>query len=127
MTDVRVLLERHKPRLVYDSHEVYFADSAAIWPDSPTNVLKRLDGTVLAKAPKLALTFHANPSSVSIFHAVPAIPLLVRMVRRWASSVAAPAVKPCVWFAAPSGVGILYVAWKPGQTFDTLPVRESGG
>ena len=35
MTDVRVLLERHKPRLVYDSHEAYFADSAAIWTDSP--------------------------------------------------------------------------------------------
>jgi hypothetical protein len=36
---------------------VYFADSAAIWPDSPTNVLKRADGTVLAKPPKLALAF----------------------------------------------------------------------
>ena len=35
MTDVRVLLERHRPRLVYDSHEAYFADSAAIWTDSP--------------------------------------------------------------------------------------------
>ena len=29
MTDARVLLERHKPRLVYDSQEAYFADSAA--------------------------------------------------------------------------------------------------
>ena len=57
MTDVRVLLERHKPRLVYDSHEAYFADSAAIWTDSPTNVLKRADGTVLAKPPKLTLAF----------------------------------------------------------------------
>ena len=28
MTDARVLLERHKPRLVYDSQEAYFADSA---------------------------------------------------------------------------------------------------
>ena len=53
MTDARVLLERHKPRLVYDSHEAYFADSAAIWTDSPTNVLKRADGAVLAKPPKL--------------------------------------------------------------------------
>ena len=52
-----MLLERHKPRLVYDSHEAYFADSAAIWTDSPTNVLKRADGTVLAKPPKLALGF----------------------------------------------------------------------
>ena len=57
MTDARVLLERHRPRLVYDSHEAYFADSAAIWTDSPTNVLKRADGTVLAKPPKLALAF----------------------------------------------------------------------
>jgi hypothetical protein len=57
MTDVRVLLERHKPRLVYDSHEAYFADAAAIWTDSPTNVLKRADGTVLARPPKLSLAF----------------------------------------------------------------------
>ena len=54
MTDARLLLERHTPRLVYDSHEPYFADSAAIWTDSPTNVLRRADGTVLAKPPKLA-------------------------------------------------------------------------
>ena len=33
MTDARVLLERYKPRLVYDSHEAYFADSAAAWTD----------------------------------------------------------------------------------------------
>jgi hypothetical protein len=57
MTDARLLLERHKPRLVYDSHEVYFADSAAIWTDSQSNVLKRVDGTVIAKPPKLALAF----------------------------------------------------------------------
>lgn len=55
MTDARVLLERHKPRLVYDSLEVYFADSAAIWTDSPANVLKRADGTVLAHPPQLSL------------------------------------------------------------------------
>jgi hypothetical protein len=60
MTDARVLLERHRPRLVYDSHEAYFADSAAIWTDSPTNVLKRSDGTVLAKPPKLSLA-HLGP------------------------------------------------------------------
>ena len=53
MTDARVLLERHRPRLVYDSQEAYFADSAAIWTDSPTNVLGAADGTVLAKPPKL--------------------------------------------------------------------------
>jgi hypothetical protein len=57
MTDARVLLERHKPRLVYDSHEAYFADSAAIWTDSPRNVLKRPGGAVIAKPPKLSLAF----------------------------------------------------------------------
>jgi hypothetical protein len=57
MTEARVLLERHKPRLVYDSHEAYFADSAAIWTDSPANVLRRADGTVLAKPPKLKLSY----------------------------------------------------------------------
>ena len=56
MTDPRVLLERHKPRLVYDSLESYFADSAATWTDSAHNVLKRANGTVLAKPPKLALS-----------------------------------------------------------------------
>src|SRR3954449_3402113 len=57
MTDSRSLLERHKPRLVYDSHEAYFADSAATWTDSPANVLRRSDATVLAKPPKLALSY----------------------------------------------------------------------
>ncbi len=57
MTDVRVLLERHRPRLVYDSHEAYFADSAAAWTDSPTNVLRRAGGAVLAKPPKLKLGY----------------------------------------------------------------------
>lgn len=55
MADARVLLERHKPRLAYDALEAYFADSAAIWTDSPANVLKRADGTVLARAPQLSL------------------------------------------------------------------------
>lgn len=57
MTDLRVLLERHRPRLVYDSQEAYFADSAAVWTDSPTNVLRRAGGAVVAKPPKLALAF----------------------------------------------------------------------
>jgi hypothetical protein len=57
MTDARTLLERHKPRLVYDSHEAYFADSAAIWTDSATNVLKRADGKTVARAPKLNLAY----------------------------------------------------------------------
>ena len=57
MTDVRSLLERHRPRLVYDSQEAYFADAASIWTDSPTNVLKRPDGTVVARPSKLALEF----------------------------------------------------------------------
>src|SRR3954452_186496 len=57
MTDARTLLERHKPRLVYDSHEAYFADSAAIWTDAPSNALKRANGTTLAKPPKLSLAY----------------------------------------------------------------------
>src|SRR4051794_4059503 len=57
MTDARVLLHRHRPRLIYDSHEAYFADSAAIWTDSRTNVLKRADGTVVARPPQLSLAF----------------------------------------------------------------------
>src|SRR3954453_16343446 len=57
MTDSRTLLERHKPRLVYDSHEAYFADSAGIWTDSPTNILARADGKLLAKPPKLSLAY----------------------------------------------------------------------
>src|SRR4051812_9702187 len=57
MTDARTLLERHKPRLVYDSHEAYFADSAGIWTDSPTNILARADGKLLAKPPKLSLAY----------------------------------------------------------------------
>jgi hypothetical protein len=57
MTDIPALLERHKPRLVYDSMEAYFADSAAIWTDSPANELRRADGTVLARSPLLSLGF----------------------------------------------------------------------
>jgi hypothetical protein len=56
MTDPRVLLERHTPRLVYDSLESFFADSAATWTDSAHNVLRRANGTVLAKPPKLSLS-----------------------------------------------------------------------
>ncbi len=55
MTDARVLLERHRPRLVYDSQEPFFADSAATWTDSKTNVLRRAGGTV--KPPTLSLAF----------------------------------------------------------------------
>ncbi|MBE2316212.1 hypothetical protein DVA67_009510 [Solirubrobacter sp. CPCC 204708] len=57
MTDPRTLLERHRPRLVYDAQEEYFADSAAIWTDSPTNVLRRADGTPIAKPPTLSLDY----------------------------------------------------------------------
>lgn len=57
MTDPRTLLERHRPRLVYDAQEPYFADSAAIWTDAPTNVLRRADGTVVAKPPTLSLDY----------------------------------------------------------------------
>lgn len=55
MTDARALLERHRPRLVYDSQEAYFASHAAIWTDSPTNVLRRAGGTVAP--PRLNLGF----------------------------------------------------------------------
>lgn len=57
MTDAKILLERHKPRLVYDSMEAYFADSAAIWTDFRFTQLRRADGTVLAAAPQLSLAF----------------------------------------------------------------------
>src|SRR4051812_27689918 len=57
MTDSRVLLERHNPRLVYDSHEAYFADSAAISTDSTTDALKRADGATLATPPTLSLAY----------------------------------------------------------------------
>jgi hypothetical protein len=56
MTDPRALLERHTPRLVYDAQEAYFADSAAVWTDSPTNALRRA-GKVLATPPKLSLDY----------------------------------------------------------------------
>jgi hypothetical protein len=57
MTDPKLLLERHTPRLVYDSMEAYFADSAGIWTDFPSTVLRRAGGAVLAKAPQLSLAF----------------------------------------------------------------------
>jgi Vacuolar protein sorting-associated protein 62 len=42
------LLQRHRPFLKYDSHESYFADSAAEWTDNPGNRLVARDGSVLA-------------------------------------------------------------------------------
>jgi hypothetical protein len=44
MPDTAVLLHRHVPLLRYDSQEDYFADSAAIWTDNPSNVLRGKDG-----------------------------------------------------------------------------------
>jgi hypothetical protein len=55
MTDPKLLLELHKPRLVYDSMEAYFADSAAIWTDFKYTQLNRAGGTVVA--PQLSLAF----------------------------------------------------------------------
>jgi hypothetical protein len=55
MTDPKLLLERHKPRLVYDSMEAYFADSAAIWTDFKFTRLTRAGGTVVT--PQLSLAF----------------------------------------------------------------------
>jgi hypothetical protein len=57
MSDFRALLERHKPRLVYDSQEAYFADSAAIFTDSPTCNLRRANGAPIALPPRLNLGF----------------------------------------------------------------------
>ncbi|HEX4467058.1 MAG TPA: hypothetical protein VH025_07710, partial [Solirubrobacteraceae bacterium] len=61
MSDVTALLERHRPVLRYDSHEVYFADSAAIWTDTVGHTLRRgPSGAVLAGAegaPPLSLSF----------------------------------------------------------------------
>ncbi len=44
------LLRRHRPFLKYDSHETYFADSAAEWTDNPGNRLVTGDGEELAVA-----------------------------------------------------------------------------
>ncbi|HSS57442.1 MAG TPA: hypothetical protein VLK59_05500, partial [Solirubrobacteraceae bacterium] len=49
------LLQRFLPRLRYDSNEQYFADSAAEWTDNPGHELRRADGTLLGRAPLLAL------------------------------------------------------------------------
>ena len=57
MPDTRALLERYTPRLVYDSQEAYFADSAAVFTDSPTNTLRRGNGATLATPPKLSLAY----------------------------------------------------------------------
>ena len=52
------LLQLHRPFLKYDSHEAYFADSAAEWTDNPGNQLRASDGTLLATAGDgLSLTF----------------------------------------------------------------------
>lgn len=52
MSGLASLLEQYKPVLRYDSHEVYFADSAAEWTDNPGHALRRgPNGPVLAKAP----------------------------------------------------------------------------
>jgi hypothetical protein len=41
MTDAGELLRRFQPQLRYDSNEAFFADSAAIWTDNPSNTLRR--------------------------------------------------------------------------------------
>src|SRR3954451_13428584 len=57
MPDSPLLLERYKPRLVYDSQEPYFADSAATFTDSPTCTLRRANGAPIASPPKLSLDY----------------------------------------------------------------------
>jgi hypothetical protein len=49
-TDSDRLLRKHKPFLKYDSHECYFADSAAEWTDNVGNRLEDAGGEVLAEA-----------------------------------------------------------------------------
>jgi hypothetical protein len=60
--DADTLLRRHLPQLKYDSHEVYFADSAAEWTDYTANRLMRGDTEIAAATPaegvpKLSLDF----------------------------------------------------------------------
>jgi hypothetical protein len=58
MSTASELLQRHRPFLKYDSHETYFADSAAEWTDNPGNRLITADGREIAAAGDgLALAF----------------------------------------------------------------------
>jgi hypothetical protein len=52
VTGLAAALQRHRPVVRYDSHEVYFADSAAEWTDNPGHSLRAgATGAVLAQAP----------------------------------------------------------------------------
>jgi Vacuolar protein sorting-associated protein 62 len=60
--DPDALLRHHLPHLKYDSHEIYFADSAAEWTDYTANRLMRGDteiaaATPAAGVPRLSLDF----------------------------------------------------------------------
>lgn len=50
MSQQNEALEQYRPVVQYDSLESYYADSAGVITDRPGNVLKRLDGSVLAAA-----------------------------------------------------------------------------
>jgi hypothetical protein len=50
MADFAQLLAKHRPVLRYDSHEIYFADSAAEWTDNTANVLRDAGGALVAAA-----------------------------------------------------------------------------
>lgn len=50
MLDFAQLLAKHRPILKYDSHELYFADSAAEMTDNPANVLRDSAGALVAAA-----------------------------------------------------------------------------
>jgi hypothetical protein len=50
MADFGQLLAKHRPILKYDSHELYFADSAAEWTDNAANVLRDSGGALVAAA-----------------------------------------------------------------------------
>jgi len=54
--DDEALLRKHRPQLLYDSLEAYFADHPAQMVVNPGNELRRGDGTVLARADDGSLT-----------------------------------------------------------------------
>jgi hypothetical protein len=58
--DTEQLLHLHKPVLKYDSHECYFADSAAEWTDNAGNRLEQAGGKVIAEAAPVAGTLQLS-------------------------------------------------------------------
>ena len=94
MTAVSALLARHSPRLRYDSQEVYFADSAAIWTDSATNVLKHANGTEIARPPTLKLDYLGAHTYQGTTTAVLADDVIGETTKDYAKHAAALHAKP---------------------------------